>query len=830
MTMKLKILTPLLVLLALSARPDNAPVTTAGAITNATTGPGAVTVPITVSNFVSIGAFTLTLRYRHNLAQYVSATPNPAFPGMTVTPSVEGSIGKLIITWPETAGGVTLPDGAHLLDLTFTYLSGTTTMAWSYNTPFVCEYKKFTGGGFVVLDDSPEASYYINGGISNRSAPVTTASTIANPTPGSQVNVPVTVTGFTTIGSYYLQLEYDSTVMTYVSVTPNSIFIGAFSSGVAPGSGKKKILTVGWYGSSVTLANGSTLYTVRFTYNNTAGKGNYSTLSFFDNGPSCEFADNNGYVLIDFPYADYYKTGLIYSQFAARTWLPQITGAAANSPLSLPVKTTGFSSISSFNLSFEYDSTAMSYNSFTANAAFGGAVTVTSSPAAGTKKKLTINWPGTAPLTLPDTSTLVTLDVTHLAGTTALAWVTGDATSCRFNDAVGNAYYDLPKSTYYTDGLVGGQVAPLTVALSASPTVGQQVTIPVLVHQFLVIGSWSLALDYDPGVLTYVSASLAPAIGGTYSAGLQGAGRISMTWTGAATSLPDSTTLVNLTFTYNGGETPLVWYDNGSSCRYAASPTSPDLYDQPKTQYYINGYVGPNSVVANFMANNLLPLVNQPVNFTDQSTGSPTGWLWIFSPPSVSYLNGTGPTSQNPQVQFTVNGVYTITLLVTKGFATGVKTRSEYIHVGTPGLWTGITSTDWNVASNWHKYLVPENTMDVTVPTSAPYWPHLAGDLTLGASPCQDLTLQGNAQLAIDGDLTINGGRSLIFTGAGLLSLGGNWSNSGTFTCGTGTIDFTGTEDAVISVINPPETFYKIIVSKPGGKVSVTGNVQVVGQ
>ena len=37
--------------------------------------------------------------------------------------------------------------------------------------------------------------------------------------PGQHVTIPVTVTGFTNIGSFYLYLEYDYTKLQYSSVT-----------------------------------------------------------------------------------------------------------------------------------------------------------------------------------------------------------------------------------------------------------------------------------------------------------------------------------------------------------------------------------------------------------------------------------------------------------------------------------------------------------------------------------------------------------------------------------------------------------------------------------
>ena len=85
--------------------------------------------------------------------------------------------------------------------------------------------------------------------------------------------------------------------------------------------------------------------------------------------------------------------------------------------------------------------------------------------------------------------------------------------------------------------------------------------------------------------------------------------------------------------------------------------------------------------VANFVANNTTPAIGTQVNFTDLSSNTPTSWSWSFSPTSVSYLNGTTSTSQNPQVQFPDPGLYEVTLTATNAFGSDAETKSNYINV-----------------------------------------------------------------------------------------------------------------------------------------------------
>ncbi|MCK7539608.1 MAG: hypothetical protein MZV63_56210 [Marinilabiliales bacterium] len=91
--------------------------------------------------------------------------------------------------------------------------------------------------------------------------------------------------------------------------------------------------------------------------------------------------------------------------------------------------------------------------------------------------------------------------------------------------------------------------------------------------------------------------------------------------------MADNTELIGLNFTYNGGTTPLAWYDNGGSCQYSNGSYLP-LYDLPQAAYYINGLVDREPLVADFSASNTLPQVSESVSFTDLSTGGPLTWAW----------------------------------------------------------------------------------------------------------------------------------------------------------------------------------------------------------
>jgi len=154
-----------------------------------------------------------------------------------------------------------------------------------------------------------------------------------------------------------------------------------------------------------------------------------------------------------------------------------------------------------------------------------------------------------------------------------------------------------------------------------------------------------------------------------------------MDWSGTACTLPDNTILINLTFQYSGGSTPLAWYDDGASCSYVISGTAPFYYDQPSDIFYINGYIGADPLIADFSASNVNPPINTTIALTDATAGNPTGWSWSISPESFVFMDGSDESSQNPQLQFTEGGTYSVVLIAYRGTASSIRIRNDYITV-----------------------------------------------------------------------------------------------------------------------------------------------------
>lgn len=117
--------------------------------------------------------------------------------------------------------------------------------------------------------------------------------------------------------------------------------------------------------------------------------------------------------------------------------------------------------------------------------------------------------------------------------------------------------------------------------------------------------------------------------------------------------------------------------------------------------------------VANFTASSTAITAGQSVNFTDQSTGSPTSWEWTF--------NGGTPnssTEQNPSgIQYNTVGTFDVSLTVTNASGSSTITKTGFISV-TPApceIPTGFSTTNitattatlnWNAVSGALKYKV----------------------------------------------------------------------------------------------------------------------------
>lgn len=90
----------------------------------------------------------------------------------------------------------------------------------------------------------------------------------------------------------------------------------------------------------------------------------------------------------------------------------------------------------------------------------------------------------------------------------------------------------------------------------------------------------------------------------------------------------------------------------------------------------------PQAPVANFVANATTVNPGTTVNFTDQSSNSPTSWTWAVSPGTGwAFAGGSTATTQNPQITFNTVGQYTVTLTASNAVGSDQEVKTNYITV-----------------------------------------------------------------------------------------------------------------------------------------------------
>ncbi len=121
-----------------------------------------------------------------------------------------------------------------------------------------------------------------------------------------------------------------------------------------------------------------------------------------------------------------------------------------------------------------------------------------------------------------------------------------------------------------------------------------------------------------------------------------------------------------------------IYYDaNPANSRLMAATFGRGLW---KSKLYSPPSLPP---VAKFSFSPSGPCPMQTVQFTDLSLNVPTSWSWTFTPNTVLFVNSTNSSSRNPQVRFSENRAYTVTLTGTNAF--GSDAADTIIMVGGAG-------------------------------------------------------------------------------------------------------------------------------------------------
>ncbi len=84
---------------------------------------------------------------------------------------------------------------------------------------------------------------------------------------------------------------------------------------------------------------------------------------------------------------------------------------------------------------------------------------------------------------------------------------------------------------------------------------------------------------------------------------------------------------------------------------------------------------------SDFSADNTSPVIGETVTFNDLTIDDPDSWFWSFDPATITYLNGTSSTSQNPEVKFDATGSYEVELYTENVNGSDIETKASYITV-----------------------------------------------------------------------------------------------------------------------------------------------------
>lgn len=85
--------------------------------------------------------------------------------------------------------------------------------------------------------------------------------------------------------------------------------------------------------------------------------------------------------------------------------------------------------------------------------------------------------------------------------------------------------------------------------------------------------------------------------------------------------------------------------------------------------------------VADFSTSNAAPSIGEVTSLIDLSSNVPSIWNWSISPSTFNFMNGTNQNSRIPDVQFTAEGPYTVTLTVSNSSGNSIITKEDYINV-----------------------------------------------------------------------------------------------------------------------------------------------------
>jgi hypothetical protein len=600
---------------------------TLGNITNAA---GAVSVPLTATSTSNFGAISLKVDYNPAVLSFTNVTTSLS--GVTFTASA--SNGVVSISWFDQTGTTPITVGTNkaLLNLNFNYLGGSSTLN------FETANSEISSGAGVKINGIA----YNNGSVSGPVATTTTL-TLGNVQGaiGTTATVPLTVQKFSNVGAISLKINYNSTALTFSSIS-NAPAGVTFTASAASG-----VLSISWFdqtGSSpINLDSNKTLLKINFTYN-----GGSSPLTF--NAATSEISTELGVAIPNVVYVN----GNVTSN-GPRLTIGNVI-ATAGSTVTVPVTMQKFSSVGAISLKIDYDPNILS--NVTITNVYSG-LTFTSGATNGV---LSASWfdatGGTSPINT-DSAKLFNISFTYLGGSSNISF---DQPNCEIANSSGVVINNVT----FINGSIKSGVSP-TVSLPnlLAPKVNASISVPMMVKKFNNVGAISMKVQYNAAVLTFTGVT--NTFGGKSFTSSASNGVITLGFFDQSGNSPisitpaDSAVLLNLNFTYLGGS---------SSLTFGVSEIADNFGDVISGVTYINGSITPFAdhapVFTSVIANNALIVRDLAYSFQYKASDvdGDTLTFSLKNPPAGSSIAAkTGIFSWKPGI----SGKYAITVSVTDG-------------------------------------------------------------------------------------------------------------------------------------------------------------------
>jgi photosystem II stability/assembly factor-like uncharacterized protein len=166
--------------------------------------------------------------------------------------------------------------------------------------------------------------------------------------------------------------------------------------------------------------------------------------------------------------------------------------------------------------------------------------------------------------------------------------------------------------------------------------------------------------------------------------------------------IPYNTGLPNVKF----GELEIYYSTNPENSKLRAATYGRGLWE---TSVYYNNT---NPPLADFTVSSSSVCLSNPVGLNDFSSGSPSSWEWTITPSTFVFIGGTSSSSQNPLIQPTAFGYYTIKLKVTNSYGADSITKNNIIYVensittGISSVLLGSSTNAFSVVNNTSKQLI----------------------------------------------------------------------------------------------------------------------------